>query len=60
MPEIQPLAIRLNLDRDFPEDLTAYLVHSNCPLQLLFLIFLSTFPFLCRKLTVKLGGFSFI
>lgn len=59
MLEIQPLALGLNLDRDFP-DLTAYLVHADCPLQLLFVIFLSTSVFLCRKLTAKLGGCSFI
>lgn len=27
MLKIEPLALRLNLDRDFPEDLTAHLVH---------------------------------
>lgn len=60
MLEIQPLALGLNLDRGFPEDLTAYLVRADRPLQLLFLIFLSAFVFLCRKLTAKLGGCSFI
>lgn len=51
MLEIHPLALGLNLDRDFPEELTAFLVHADCPLQFPFLIFSSIFAFPCRKWT---------